>query len=108
LHCDRRPPGWDYVANKSVGFMDCWLSWNKVCEACLYFQIVEQEFHVKLEVEEYRKRTPLRITWSDKFLAKPAISGFAMPKSGRAVYVHCGGEEIYDSQQGSCRPWHNR
>lgn len=59
---------WDYVPNKSGGFMGAWWGWQKVGAATLYLQIEGRDLCFKINAGNAANRAPLRELWHKRLI----------------------------------------
>ncbi len=60
--------GWDYVPNKSGGFMGAWWGWQKVRAVTLYLQIEGRDLCFKINVGDATNRAALRDLWHRRLI----------------------------------------
>ena len=60
--------GWNYVPNKSGGFMGFWWHWKEDKDSKKFLQLEEKKLCFKIEVENKTNRSVLRNIWSKSLL----------------------------------------
>jgi hypothetical protein len=74
LQSELKDGEWDAITNSSNSFLGFWWNWHSDRDCEQYLQLEKEDLCFKIRVHDKRKRTDLKLRWSDRFIKASAVT----------------------------------